>query len=54
VRALAQIGDAIVYTLSIPVIDRSARVLTMSIKPGEPMREVAHSVYVNHAVSIQA
>jgi hypothetical protein len=51
-RALAQIRDPIVARASIPVIDLSARVLTMNIEPSEPMRVVGDPVYVDGTISV--
>jgi hypothetical protein len=34
------------------MIDFSARVLTMDIQPGQPMREMTHSVYADLMVPV--
>ena len=52
--AFAQIGDAVVSALVVDVIDYSARVLAVDIKPGEPMRAINGPIDRDVAISLPA
>jgi hypothetical protein len=49
--AFAQIGDAVISTLAVDVIDLFPRVLAGDMKPGEPMRTIAGFIDFDNAIS---
>jgi hypothetical protein len=50
-RAFAQIGDAVISTLAVDVIDFCARVLAGDMKPGEAMRAIAGLFDADYPIS---